>query len=111
MRFLAGILLGLAMTGMLAGQQTAAPGAASVLKDPASTSSAATPLGQQDTASPVNQPLSPANPPTASADGQSAINQPDAGRPAAPPVPDDPKDVAKAKREFKAGMKLKSSGA
>ncbi len=38
--------------------------------------------------------------------GQVVLVQPGA----AAALPDDPKDVAKAKREFKAGMKLKSSG-
>jgi general secretion pathway protein D len=110
MRFLAGMVLSLAMASQLAGQQTAAPAATTAPQSGAATS----PTTQSTLPSSFplqSQPLSGTNPPT-----QAPVSQPDStdqtspAQPAAPVLPDDPKDVAKAKRQFKAGVKLKSSG-
>jgi general secretion pathway protein D len=112
MRFLAGMLLGLAMAGTLAGQQTAAPTTAAAPQDGAG-SAPSTAQSAQPSSSPLpNQPPFETNPPPQTPASQSAAaNQTAPAQPGIPAVPpDDPKDVAKAKRQFKAGVKLKSSG-
>ncbi|MFI5117343.1 MAG: hypothetical protein ACHP8B_11680 [Terriglobales bacterium] len=91
------------MTSTLSGQQTAAAPTASAAPPNGAATAPSTAQSPQPNNSPVpSQPASDANPPT-----QAPASQPSA---AAPAPPDDPKDVAKAKRQFKAGVKLKSAG-
>ena len=111
MRFLAGMVFGLALASTLAGQQVAAPTTtAAPQKDAAAPSHDASPSDRQCSH------LEPAivrdqsayfNACVAGCCGGSSCPS-TAWRLAV--LPDDPKDVAKAKREFKTGMKLKSSG-
>ena len=112
MRFLAGMLLALAMTSTLAGQQTAAPGTAAAPPNGATTAAGTAQSAQPGNSNPPSQPATTTNPPTqAPAPQPSAANQPVPAQPRTPTAPpDDPKDVAKAKRQFKAGVKLKSAG-
>jgi general secretion pathway protein D len=112
MRFLAGMLLGLAMTGALAGQQTAAPTTAAAPQNGAATAPSTAQSAQPGISPAADQPASETNPPTQAPASQSAAaNQAAPSQPGIPTVPpDNPKDIAKAKRQFKAGMKLKSSG-
>ncbi|MFZ0913713.1 MAG: hypothetical protein WBQ76_13030 [Candidatus Korobacteraceae bacterium] len=106
------MLLALAMTSTLAGQQTAAPAPATAPPKDTTTAASTAQSAQPGNSSPPNQPATNTNPPTpAPASQPSAANQiapAQHGTPVAPP--DDPKDVAKAKRQFKAGVKLKSAG-
>ena len=102
MRFLAGMLLALAMTSTLAGQQTAAPAPATAPPKDTTTAASTAQSAQPGNSNPASQPATNTNPPT-----PAPASQPSA---AAPAPPDDPKDVAKAKRQFKAGVKLKSAG-
>ncbi len=112
MRVLAGMLLALAMTSTLSGQQTAAPGPAAAPPNSATTADSTAQSAQPGNSNPASQPASDSNPPPQAPTSQpSAANQiapAQHGTPTAPP--DDPKDVAKAKRQFKAGVKLKSAG-
>ena len=112
MRFLAGMLLALAMTSTLAGQQTAAPAPATAPPKDTTTAASTAQSAQPGNSNPASQPATNTNPPTpAPASQPSAANQiapAQHGTPTAPP--DDPKDVAQAKRQFKAGVKLKSAG-
>ena len=112
MRFLAGMLLGLAMAGTLAGQQTAAPTTAAAPQDGAGSAPSTAQSAQPSSYPLPNQPPFETNPPTQTPASQpAAANQTAPAGPRIPAVPpDDPKDVAKAKRQFKAGIKLKSSG-
>jgi general secretion pathway protein D len=112
MRFLAGMLLGLAMTGALAGQQTAAPTTAAAPQNGAATAPSTAQSAQPGISPAADQPASETNPPTQAPASQSAAaNQAAPSQPGIPTVPpDNPKDIAKAKRQFKAGVKLKSSG-
>jgi hypothetical protein len=112
MRFLAGMLLGLAMAGTLAGQQTAAPTTAAAPQDGAGSAPPTAQSAQPSSYPLPNQPPFETNPPTQTPASQpSAANQTAPAQPGTPPgPPDDPKDVAQAKRQFKAGVKLKSSG-
>jgi hypothetical protein len=112
MRFLAGMLLGLAMAGTLAGQQTAAPTTAAARQDGAGSAPPTAQSAQPSSYPLPNQPPFETNPPTQTPASQpSAANQTAPAQPGTPPgPPDDPKDVAQAKRQFKAGVKLKSSG-
>jgi hypothetical protein len=112
MRFFGGMLLGLAMAGTLAGQQTAAPTTAAAPQDGAG-SALPTAQSAQPSSYPLpNQPPFETNPPTQTPASQpAAANQTAPAQPGSPTVPpDNPKDIAKAKRQFKAGVKLKSSG-
>ncbi len=102
MRFLAGILLALAMASTLAGQQTTAPATAAAPPHDATTAASTAQTGQPS--SDTNPPTQPTAPQQSAA--QTAPAQP---VPARQPV-DDPKDVAKAKRQFKAGVKLNAAG-
>jgi general secretion pathway protein D len=112
MRVLAGMLLALAMTSTLAGQQTAAPAPATAPPKDTTTATSTAQSAQSGNSNPASQPATNTNPPTpAPASQPSAANQiapAQHGTPTAPP--DDPKDVAQAKRQFKAGVKLKSAG-
>jgi general secretion pathway protein D len=112
MRVLAGMLLALAMTSTLSGQQTAAPAPATAPPKDATTAASTTQSAQPDNSNPPSQPASDSNPPTqAPASQPSAANQTAPAQPATPTAPpDNPKDVAQAKRQFKAGVKLKSAG-
>jgi tetratricopeptide (TPR) repeat protein len=112
MRFLAGMLLALAMTSTLSGQQTAAPATAAAPPSGATTATSMTQSAQPGTSNPPSQPASDSNPPTqVPASQPSVANQTAPAQPGmAHDSPDDPKDVAKAKRQFKAGVKLKSAG-
>jgi general secretion pathway protein D len=112
MHFLAGMLLALAMTSTLAGQQTAAPATAAAPPNGATTAASTTQSVQPGNSNPPSQPASDTNSPTqAPASQPSAANQTAPAQPGtAHDSPDDPKDVAKAKRQFKAGVKLKSAG-
>ena len=102
MRVLAGILFALAIASTLAGQQTAAPAPATAPPKDTTTAASTAQSAQPGNSNPASQPDSDANPPT-----PAPASQPSA---AAPAPPDDPKDVAKAKRQFKAGVKLKLAG-
>jgi general secretion pathway protein D len=107
MRFWAAMLLGFAMATTLAGQQTTAPVTAAAPQHGVTTPSTGQ-SAQPGSALPPGQSPSETNPPA-----EAAASQPAVANPAllAQPVPhDDPKDVAKAKRQFKAGLKFKSSG-
>ena len=112
MRVLAGMLLGLAMTSTLSGQQTAAPATAAAPPNGPTTAASTPQSAQPGNSNPPSQPASDSNSPAQapaaqpSVAGQAAPAQP--GTPTVPP--DDPKDVAQAKRQFKAGVKLKSAG-
>jgi general secretion pathway protein D len=112
MRVLAGMLLALAMTSTLAGQQTAAPAPATAPPKDTTTAASTAQSAQPGNSNPASQPASDSNPPTPAPASQPSAANPIApaqhGTPTAPP--DDPKDVAKAKRQFKAGVKLKSAG-
>ena len=112
MRVLAGILFALAIASTLAGQQTAAPAPATAPPKDTATAASTAQSAQPGNSNPASQPATTTNPPTpAPASQPSAANQiapAQHGTPTAPP--DDPKDVAKAKRQFKAGVKLKSAG-
>jgi hypothetical protein len=112
MRFLAGMLLGLAMAGTLAGQQTAAPTTAAAPQDGAGSAPPTAQSAQPSSYPLPNQPPFETNPPTQTPASQpAAANQTAPAQPGSPTVPpDNPKDIAKAKRQFKAGVKLKSSG-
>jgi general secretion pathway protein D len=112
MRFLTGMLLGLAMTSTLAGQQTAAPTTAAAPQNSAATAPSTAQSAQPGNSAVPSQPSSETNPPTpAPAPQPDVANQTAPAQPGTPTaLPDDPKDAAKAKRQFKAGMKLKSSG-
>ncbi len=111
MRFLAGMLLTLAMASPLAGWQTAAPTTAAAPQNGAATAPSPVQSAQPSNPLPPSQPPSGTNPSAqAPAPQPAAANQPAPAQPAPPVLPDDPKDVAKAKRQFKAGVKLKSSG-
>jgi tetratricopeptide (TPR) repeat protein len=112
MRVLAGMLLGLAMTSTLAGQQAAAPAPAAAPPNDAITTGSPAQSVQPGNSTPASQPASDSNWPTpAPASDPSAANQPAPAQPGTPTAPpDDPKDVAQAKRQFKAGVKLKSAG-
>ncbi len=106
------MLLGLAMAGTLAGQQTAAPTTAAAPQDGAGSAPPTAQSAQPSSYPLPNQPPFETNPPTQTPASQpSAANQTAPAQPGTPPgPPDDPKDVAQAKRQFKAGVKLKSSG-
>ncbi len=107
MRFLAGIFLALAMTSTLAGQQTAAPVTAAAPSNGATMAPSTAQTGQPS--SDANPPAqTPASRPSA-AQTVPAQTAPAQSGPAQQPV-DDPKDVAKAKRQFKAGLKLNAAG-
>jgi tetratricopeptide (TPR) repeat protein len=112
MRVLAGILFALAIASTLAGQQTAAPAPATAPPKDTATAASTAQSAQPGNSNPASQPATTTNPPTpAPASQPSAANQiapAQHGTPTAPP--DDPKDVAKAKRQFKAGVKLKLAG-
>ena len=113
MRVLAGMLLALAMTSTLSGQQTAAaPTASAAPPNGPTTAASTTQSAQPGNSNPPSQPASDTTPPTQAPVPQpSAANQTAPAQAGTPPgPPDDPKDVAKAKREFKAGVKLKSAG-
>jgi tetratricopeptide (TPR) repeat protein len=112
MHFLAGMLLALAMTSTLAGQQTAARATATAPPNGATTAASTAQSSQPDNPNPPSPPPSDANSPTqAPASQPSAANQTAPAQPGpAHDSPDDPKDVAQAKRQFKAGVKLKSAG-
>ena len=112
MRVLAGMLLALAMTSTLSGQQTAAPATAAAPPNGPTTAASTAQSAQPGNSNPPSQPASDSNPPTqAPASQPSAANQTAPAQPATPTAPpDDPKDVAQAKRQFKAGVKLKSAG-
>ncbi len=111
MRFLAVMLLTLAIASPLAGQQTAAPTTAAAPQNGAATAPSPVQTAQPSNPLPPSQPPSGTNPPAqAPALLPAAANQPAPAQPAPAVLPDDPKDVAKAKRQFKAGVKLKSSG-
>jgi tetratricopeptide (TPR) repeat protein len=112
MRFFAGMLLALAMTSTLAGQQTAVPAPATAPPKGATPADSTAQSVQPGNSNPPGQPASDTNPPT-----QAPASQPSAANQTAPAPPgtahdslDDPKDVAKAKRQFQAGVKLKSAG-
>jgi general secretion pathway protein D len=110
MRFLAGTFLTLALAGTLAGQQNTAPGSAAAPPNDAATSTA---QSVQPGNSPAPKPSAPgSNSPPKEQSPQPAIaNQTVSTQSATLAIPpDDPKDVAKAKRQFKAGVKLKSAG-
>jgi general secretion pathway protein D len=111
MRFLAGMLLALAMTSTLAGQQTAAPAPPAAPPNGATTAASTAQSAQPRNSNSPSQPAFDTKPPTP------APAAPPAAQPTAPAPPDtvilpldDPKDVAKAKRQFKAGVKLKAAG-
>jgi general secretion pathway protein D len=112
MRFLAGMLLALAMTSTLAGQQTAAPVTAAAPPNGTTAAASTAQSVRPGNSNPPSQPASETNSPTqAPASQPSAANQTAPAQPGTPTVPpDDPKDVAQAKRQFKAGVKLKSAG-
>ena len=112
MRVLAGMLLALAMTSTLSGQQTAAAAPATAPPKDTTTAASTTQSAQPGNSNPPSQPASDTTPPTQAPVPQpSAANQTAPAQAGTPPgPPDDPKDVAKAKREFKAGVKLKSAG-
>ena len=113
MRVLAGMLLALAMTSTLSGQQTAAaPTASAAPPNGPTTAASTTQSAQPGNSNPPSQPASDTTPPTQAPVPQpSAANQTAPAQAGTPPgPPDDPKDVAKAKRQFKAGVKLKSAG-
>ena len=112
MRFFVGMLLTLAMTSTLAGQQSPAPTTAAVPPNSAATAPSTAQSAQPGNTSVPNQPASDTNPPPqAPASQPNAASLTPSAQPGAPTaLPDDPKDVAKAKRQFKAGAKLSSSG-
>ena len=112
MRVLAGMLLALAMTSTLSGQQTAAAAPATAPPKDTTTAASTTQSAQPGNSNPPSQPASDTTPPTQAPVPQpSAANQTAPAQAGTPPgPPDDPKDVAKAKRQFKAGVKLKSAG-
>src|SRR5664280_1841798 len=113
MRVLAGMLLALAMTSTLSGQQTAAaPTASAAPPNGPTTAASTTQSAQPGNSNPPTQAASGTNPPAQAPVSQpSAANQTAPAQPGSPTVPpDNPKDIAKAKRQFKAGLQLKSSG-
>lgn len=100
------------MTSTLAGQQTVAPAASAAPPNGPTTAASTTQSIQPGNSNPPSQPASDTNSPT-----QAPASQPAAAEQTAPAPPDtvilppdDPNDVAKAKRQFKAGVKLKSAG-
>jgi general secretion pathway protein D len=108
MRFCAGMLLTLAMAGTLVGQQPATPITPPVAQN--GTATAPAPAQSAPAASPAAPPPSSSGNDTPAPASQTETAKQGTLLPPASPVPDNPKDVAKAKHEFKAGMKLKSSG-
>ena len=125
MRFVAVTFLCLAVAVSLAAQQTSAPDTAPAQQDsttaaqpsqssgpPAAVSSAPNPSTAQDSGTSA-QPAQ-ATPPTQAQPEQGSSPEGSAPSTSAAGVaivaPESPKDIAEAKREFKAGVKLKSSG-
>jgi len=121
MRLFASMLLIFVSASLLAAQQTAAPDAAAV-----SPSSAVTPQSQASQLGPESaapqatpaaqlQPLAagqgPANPTAAEQASTSSIGEVPSAPPGTPILPTvTPREAAEAKRQFQAGLKLKSKG-
>ena len=102
------MLLTLAMAGRLTGQLGTVPTTPTAPQNGAATATSPPQLAQPDSSAVPNQSAPGTNPP---AQVPAAASQTAPAQVIAPSVPpDDPKDVAKAKRQFKAGVKLKSSG-
>jgi len=100
MRSLLGIFLTLAMAGTLIGQQTSVPSPAPAPQKDGATQSNGQPGGPSQPATENNSPAKPS--------GQDQSVPPSSGIPVLPP--ESKKDIAKAKRQFKEGLKLRSSG-
>ncbi|MGB8770937.1 MAG: type II and III secretion system protein [Candidatus Korobacteraceae bacterium] len=100
------------MASTLAGQQTAAPTATAAPQNGATTAPSALQVPQPSNSTPLNKPVSKTNSPAQAPTSQAAAtNQTAPAQPGISAAPrDDPKDVAAAKHQFKAGVKLKSSG-